>query len=69
VLANTPAASAGLQAGDVITMVNGNSVSSASVLGSALATDKPGQTVSITWVDSSDTSHTANVTLTTGPAE
>jgi len=69
VLANTPAASAGLQAGDVITAVNGSSVSSATALGSSFAADKPGQTVSLTWVDSSDTSHTANVTLTTGPAE
>jgi len=68
VVPNTPAASAGLVAGDVITAVNGTTVSSAATLSSALASESPGQSISLTWVDSSDNSHTASVTLITGPA-
>jgi hypothetical protein len=33
-----------------------------------ISSAKPGQSISLTWVDSSDNSHTATVTLGTGPA-
>ncbi len=68
VLNSTPAQSIGLVAGDVITEANGATISTVTSLGAAISSAKPGQTISITWVDSSDKSHTANVTLTTGPA-
>jgi S1-C subfamily serine protease len=45
-LPSTPAQSAGLVAGDVITVLNGATISSAATLSSALAGDKPGQTIS-----------------------
>ncbi|MGH7612092.1 MAG: S1C family serine protease [Candidatus Dormibacteria bacterium] len=68
VVANTPAQAAGLQPGDVITAVDGASVSGQAELRSDFYADKPGQTVSLTWVDSSGQSHTSSVTLITGPA-
>ena len=68
VVPHTAAQSAGLVAGDVITSANGATISSAATLESALAGAHPGQSISLTWVDSSGNSHTGNVTLSTGPA-
>ncbi|HJQ44685.1 MAG TPA: trypsin-like peptidase domain-containing protein [Jatrophihabitantaceae bacterium] len=69
VVANGPAADAGINAGDVITAVNGTRVSSSAGLKSALAKTKPGDRVTITWTDSSGSSHRATVTLVQGPAD
>ena len=49
VQAGSPAADAGLQQGDVITAVNGQSVNSAAALGSAIRSHQPGDTVKITY--------------------
>lgn len=68
VIEGTPAASAGLTAGDTITAVDGTAIASSSDLTSALAQYKPGDSVTITWVDSAGASHSASVTLTSGPA-
>ena len=68
VIQGTPAASAGLVAGDVITAVNGTKVGSSDALTTALRAHKPGDSVTITWVDADGTSHSASVTLTSGPA-
>jgi len=68
VVPNTAAQSAGLVAGDVITSANGDTISSPSDLTSVLTGARPGQSISLTWVDSSDSSHTSTVTLGTGPA-
>ncbi len=68
VLPQTPAQSAGLQAGDVITQANGTQITSETDLGNVISKAKPGQSMSFTWLDSSDQSHSASVTLTTGPA-
>ncbi len=68
VVPHTAAQSAGLVAGDVITSANGATISSAATLESALAGAHPGQSISLTWVDSAGNSHTGNVTLSTGPA-
>ncbi|MGC1184622.1 MAG: PDZ domain-containing protein, partial [Candidatus Dormiibacterota bacterium] len=67
VFAQTPAQSAGLVSGDVITSANGTTITSESSLGSVIAAEHPGQSISLTWVDASDNSHTASVTLGTGP--
>ena len=64
----TPAASAGVQAGDVITAVNGTTVSSAESLTTAMKPKRPGDQVSLTWVDASGQSHTATIKLIAGPA-
>ena len=67
VLSQTPAQSTGLVSGDVITSANGTTITNQSTLSAVIAAAHPGESISITWVDSSDNSHTANVTLGTGP--
>jgi S1-C subfamily serine protease len=69
VLANGPAAKAGVTAGDVITAVAHLSVTSAADLSTALAGHSPGQHVTVTWADATGVSHSATVTLGTGPAQ
>ena len=64
----TPAASAGLTGGDVITSVAGQTVSSGNSIQQVLERYHPGDKVSIAWTDTSGQSHTATVTLATGPA-
>ena len=68
VVSGGPAAAAGLTAGDTITAVDGTTIDSPSALTETLAGDAPGQTVTITWTDSSGASQTASVTLVNGPA-
>jgi S1-C subfamily serine protease len=65
---NTPAASAGLVAGDTITAVDGTTVADGTALSTTLATHEPGDSVKITWVDASGATHSASVTLISGPA-
>jgi S1-C subfamily serine protease len=69
VVSGGPAASAGLVAGDVITAFNGQSVSSPTAITTLVLTKKPGAKVIVTYVDRSGTSHTATVTLASGPAQ
>jgi S1-C subfamily serine protease len=61
-------ANAGIVAGDTITAIAGQSVSSAQDVAHALVKYHPGDSISVSWVDQSGLSHTANVTLTAGPA-
>ncbi len=69
VVTGTPAASAGLAAGDTITAVNGTSVASGDALSTALGGHKAGDRVKITWVSgTTGTTHSATVTLVAGPA-
>jgi S1-C subfamily serine protease len=63
----TPAAAAGLSAGDVITSVAGQSVSSGTGIQQVLEGYHPGDKVSISWTDTNGQSHTATVTLANGP--
>jgi S1-C subfamily serine protease len=63
----SPAANAGIEQGDTITAVGSKSVDSADQLRSLLNAYHPGDKVTITWTDSSATSHHASVTLTKGP--
>jgi S1-C subfamily serine protease len=64
-----PAASAGLTAGDVITAINGKSVSSPSTITSLILTKKPGAKITVTYTDQSGTSHVTTVTLGSGPPQ
>ena len=68
VLSGSPAAGSGLTAGDVITAVGGQTVTSSSQIQSILGTYHPGDKVSISWTDASGQSQTATVTLASGPA-
>ena len=67
-LSGSPAASAGLTAGDTITSVGGQAVSSASDIEQTLVKYHPGDKISVSWVDQSGQSQTATVTLASGPA-
>ena len=68
VVSGCAAAQAGLTEGDEITSVAGHPVTSASGISSTLATHHPGDKITIGWTDQAGQSHTATVTLTTGPA-
>ena len=62
VVAGAPASSAGIARGSVITAVGGVTIATADDLGKALRMHRPGDNVSVTWVNSSGT-HSATVTL------
>jgi S1-C subfamily serine protease len=68
VLQGTPAARAGLAAGDVITSIDGQSVSSPSALQAAMERHHPGDRVTIGYTDQFGQSQSAAVTLANGPA-
>ena len=66
--AGTAAADAGLGQGDVVTALDGKSVTSGTDITKILVGHHPGDKVSIAWTDASGQSHTATLTLGTGPA-
>ena len=68
VLPGSPAENAGITAGDVITSVDGQAVSSPSALQAAMEQHRPGDSVTIGWTDADGQSQSASVTLATGPA-
>lgn len=68
VLPGSPAAVAGLSAGDVIGSVGGRAVTSPSGLQSVLGRYHPGDQVRIGWTDGTGRSRAASVTLAPGPA-
>jgi S1-C subfamily serine protease len=67
-LSGSPAAQAGLAAGDTITSLGGQPVTSQSQIQSILGTYHPGDKISVSWVDSYGQAHTATIVLATGPA-
>jgi S1-C subfamily serine protease len=67
-LSGSPAAKAGLTAGDEITSLGGQQVTNAEDVAHVLVSYHPGDSISVTWLDQSGQSHTATLTLTTGPA-
>lgn len=67
VYASTPASKAGMVAGDTITRVGSTKVSTGAALQKAIKALSPGDSVRITWTDSSGSSHIATVTLIDGP--
>ena len=68
VVSGSPAAKAGLAEGDEITSIGGQSISTAEEVAHALVKYHPGDSVPVSWVDQYGQSHTATVTLATGPA-
>lgn len=66
---NSPAAKAGLAAGDTITSVDGTAISSPTALTTALQKYQPGDKVRITWTTSTGLTRSATVTLVDGPAK
>ncbi|MCJ1673417.1 S1C family serine protease [Rathayibacter sp. VKM Ac-2929] len=67
VIEGTPAAAAGLVAGDVVTAVDGTAVTSGDALSADLAQREPGESVTLTWTTAAGTSQSATVTLVEGP--
>jgi len=66
-ICGSPAASAGMAAGSVITSVSGQTVGAPQTVHNALSKFRPGDTVSLTWVTPSGQHKTASMTLTEGP--
>ena len=64
----TPAASAGLAEGDVITAINGTPVTTGTQISESLIQRHPGDKITLTWTNTNGQSQTATVTLATGPA-
>jgi S1-C subfamily serine protease len=69
VIPGGPADTAGLEAGDVITSIDGRAVTAPSTLTSYLLTKKPGDSVTIGYLDSMGFGHTVSVTLAGGPPQ
>jgi len=63
----TPAARAGVTAGDTVTRIGTTRVHTGSQLRAAVQAFSPGDTVRIAWTDAGGTSHIASVTLMSGP--
>jgi S1-C subfamily serine protease len=66
-LAGSPSANAGLTQGDVITGLNGKTITSATDLTNFLGAYHPGDTVQLTWTNTSGQTQTAGITLASGP--
>ncbi len=64
---STPAARAGVTAGDTITRIGATRVRNATQLRAAVQAFSPGDSVRIAWTDTAGTSHVASVTLIAGP--
>jgi S1-C subfamily serine protease len=69
IVAGKPAAAAGLSAGDVITSLNGVTISSSLDVRRTVLSLVPGKTVSIGWNDPGGVAHTGRITPTTGPPQ
>ena len=67
VQAGSPAAKAGLIAGDVVLAVGGQTLDSGSALTTAMAGYRTGDQVKLSWIDAANKRHSADVTLTSGP--
>jgi predicted metalloprotease with PDZ domain len=65
--ANSPAWAAGIDEGDAITQVAGDRTSSAEEVNNAVSRRRPGDRISITFVDRAGVSRTASVTLVENP--
>jgi serine protease Do len=68
VLRGGPAEAAGLLGGDVLTMVDGTPLNSATELTNALDRQYPGDVVDLTWIDRSGEQRTGKATLAPGGA-
>jgi S1-C subfamily serine protease len=64
----SPAAEVGLAAGDTITSLGGQQVTSGTDVKNILVTYHPGDKIQVGWTDASGQTHTGTLTLTTGPA-
>ncbi|WP_198042220.1 S1C family serine protease [Kitasatospora azatica] len=68
VITGSPAAQAGLAEGDEITAVDGQAVDTPAALTTIMASHSVGSRVTVQWTDAAGASHSATVTLISGPA-
>lgn len=64
---DTPARAAGLLPGDVITAVDGIPVNAAADLSNIMDQRRPGDIVTLTWIDRAGNPRSAPIVLTKGP--
>ena len=69
VVDGSPADRAGLVPGVVVTKIGGTAVTSTTAVVQLLQRKKPGQTITITWIDRVGNRTTASVKLATGPPQ
>jgi len=69
VLPNEPADAAGLAAGDVITSLNGVTISTAKDVRRVVLSLVPGKAVSIGWTDTNSNAQTGTITPASGPPQ
>jgi S1-C subfamily serine protease len=69
VYSGTPAAQAGIVAGDRITAIGSTQVDTSTRLRRTIAALSPDDSTSVTWTDANGTSHTATLTLAQGPVQ
>lgn len=67
VVPGSPAEAAGLVAGDLITSVGGQTISSPDELSAIVMTQKPGASISAIYLDQGGATRSADVTLASGP--
>jgi S1-C subfamily serine protease len=67
VIPGSPATATGLVAGDTITGVNGVTITTPSDVSTQLSGKHAGDTITIDWTDASGLSHSASLTLASGP--
>jgi S1-C subfamily serine protease len=69
VICNSPAVTAGMTAGSVITSVNGQAIGAPDSLTGVVSQYHPGDVISVTWVSPSGQRSTSNLTLGSGPPQ
>jgi S1-C subfamily serine protease len=69
VVTSSPAQEAGLAEGDVITSVNGKTVTTPTSLTNLLEPYHPGDKITLGWTDTSGQTHTTTVQLSSGPPQ
>jgi S1-C subfamily serine protease len=69
VICGSPAARAGMTGGTVITAVSGQPVKSPDDLSHVMAQFRPGNTISVTWMNASGKKTTSRIRLTAGPPQ
>jgi S1-C subfamily serine protease len=69
VVPSSPADSAGIEAGSMLTLVNGKEVTSYTTITSLLLKLNAGSTITVEWTDVDGVSHTASVKAAAGPPQ
>jgi len=69
VVSGAPAERAGLERGDVIIRVGGSPVTSTRTISTLLQLKKPGDTISLAWIDAIGNTRRASVKLASGPPQ